>query len=210
MKSLKAFSPVLLWLAAPAMANNHVPPPVQPATSFAAVDVHKDEKVAVAAEPYDTLKKEAIFHGDYFGYGVIPIRVIVTNNSDEPISLLEMRIILITAAGNSVKVAEPAEVERVMNSKGREGGKTPKHSAKPMPRPSKQDVDDDFDTFEFRALTVEPHTTRAGFVFYAVSGLDHPLEGAKLSVVALRDANGTELFEFEIPFDKYLKSNESH
>src|SRR5271166_2298990 len=206
MKSLKAFSPVLLWLAAPAMANSHVPPPVQPASSFAAVDVHKDEKVAVAAEPYDTINKEAIFRGDYFGYGVIPIRVIVTNNSDRPISLLETRIILITATGDNIKVAEPAEVERVMNSKRRESGKTPKHSAKPMPKPSRQDVDDDFDAFEFRALTVEPHTTRAGFVFYAVSGLDRPLEGAKLSVVTLRDAYGTELFEFQIPLDKYLNS----
>ena len=56
---------------------------------------------------------------------------------------------------------------------------------------------------------VEPHTTRAGFLFYDVSGLDHPLEGAKLHLHKLRDADGNELFYFEIPFDKYLKSKSS-
>ena len=58
----------------------------------------------------------------------------------------------------------------------------------------------------YQALVVEPHTTRAGFLFYDVSHLDHPLEGAKLHLHKLRDADGNELFYFEIPFDKYLKS----
>ena len=56
------------------------------------------------------------------------------------------------------------------------------------------------------ALVVEPHSTRAGFLFYDVSGLTHPLVGAKLLVRTLRDADGNELFYFEIPFSKYLQS----
>ena len=52
---------------------------------------------------------------------------------------------------------------------------------------------------------VEPHTTRAGFLFYDVSDLTHPLGGAKLHLHALRNADGNELFYFEIPFDKYLQ-----
>jgi hypothetical protein len=57
---------------------------------------------------------------------------------------------------------------------------------------------------------VEPHTTRAGFLFYDVSDLPHPLRGGKLYLKELRNADGDELFYFEIPFDKYLqsKSNE--
>jgi hypothetical protein len=56
-------------------------------------------------------------------------------------------------------------------------------------------------------VVVEPHTTRAGFLFYDVSDLDHPLRGAKLHLrTRLRNADGKELFYFEIPFDKYLKS----
>ena len=56
---------------------------------------------------------------------------------------------------------------------------------------------------------MEPHTTRAGFLFYDVSGLSQPLVGAKLYLHELRDADGKELFYFEIPFNKYLQSKSS-
>jgi hypothetical protein len=206
MKSLKAVPQLLLWLAVPAMASNHAPPPVQPAASFAAVEVHEDEKVAIAAEPYDTREKESIFRGDYLGHGVMPIRVIVTNNGNRPISLLEARITFITAAGNIMQVAQPADVQRLMNGKEHESGDPPPPNIKPMPKPNKREIDADFDAFEFRVLVVKPHSTSAGFLFYDVSALDHPLEGAKLHLRTLRDADGTELFDFEIPFEKYLKS----
>jgi len=39
--------------------------------------------------------------------------------------------------------------------------------------------------------------------------LDNPLQGAKLHLHKLRNADGNELFYFEIPFDKYLKSKSS-
>ena len=67
-------------MALPAVANDHTLPPVEPATSFAAVEVHAKEQVAIAAEPYDTKQKESIFRVDYLGHGVMPIRLIVTNN----------------------------------------------------------------------------------------------------------------------------------
>ena len=209
MKSLKAVALLLLWLALPAIASSHALPPVQPASSFAAVEVHEDEKVVIAVEPYDTLEKEAIFRGDYLSHGVMPVRVIITNYGDRPIRLLEARITFLTAAGDTIRVAGPADVERLMTLKEREGGKTPPPNIKPMPKPNKREINADFDTFEFRALVVEPHSTRAGFLFYDVSGLDHPLEGAKLRLRTLRDADGTALFDFEIPFDKYLKSKSS-
>jgi hypothetical protein len=139
----------------------------------------------------------------------MPIRVIITNYGDRPIRLLEARITFLTAAGVTIEVAEPADVERLMTRKERQGGETPLPNLKPMPKAGRREIDADFDTFEFRALVVEPHTTRAGFLFYDVSGLDHPLEGAKLHLRTLRDADGTELFDFEIPFDKYLKLKSS-
>jgi hypothetical protein len=143
----------------------------------------------------------------------MPIRLIVTNNGNRPISLLEARILFITAAGDKLQTAEPEDVERLMASKEREGGKIPLPRPLPniklKPASGNGDIERDFNTFEYHALTVEPHTTRAGFLFYDVSGLDHPLEGAKLHLHKLRDADGKELFFFEIPFDKYLKSKSS-
>jgi len=51
MRTLRGISFFLLWLALPAIAADHTPPPVQPATSFAAVEVHPDEHAAIAVEP---------------------------------------------------------------------------------------------------------------------------------------------------------------
>jgi hypothetical protein len=213
MRTSRAIPLSLLWLALPAMASDHTPPSVQPATSFAAVEVHDDEKVAIAAEPYDTREKESIFHVDYLSHGVMPVRLIVTNNSDRPISLRDARILFMTAAGDKIQAAEPEDVERLMTQKERQGAKIPMPGPLPpiklKPKASDKEVELDFNTFEYGALVVEPHTTRAGFLFYDVSQLDHPLQGAKLHLHELRDADGKELFYFEIPFDKYLKSKSS-
>jgi hypothetical protein len=213
MRVLRGFPLLMVWLALPAWASDHNPPPVQPATSFAAVEVHDQEKVAIAAEPYDTRQKEAIFRVDYIGHGVMPVRLIVTNNGDRPISLRDARILFQTKSGDRIQAAEPEDVERLMSRKDREGGKIPMPgpipSIKLKPKGSNKDIEADFNTFEYGALVVEPHTTRAGFLFYDVSQLDDPLKGAKLHLHKLKDADGKELFYFEIPFDKYMQSKSS-
>ena len=185
MRTSRSIPLLALWLALPAVASDHTPPPVQPATSFAAVEVHDNEKVAIAAEPYDTKEKESIFRVDYLGHGVMPVRLIVTNNGDRPISLRDARILFQTAAGDRIQAAEPEDVERLMTRKEREGRQdSPARPAFPSiklkPKASNKEIEDDFNTFEYQALVVEPHTTRAGFLFYDVSELDHPLKGAKL------------------------------
>ncbi len=216
MRALRAIPIVLLGLALPAMARDYTPPPVEPATSFAAVEVHQDEHVAIAVVPYDTKKQESIFRVDYLKYGVIPVRLIVTNLGDQPISLSDARILFETAARQYLQAAEPADVERLMNPHE-------PHSSLPMPSPipgvhfghrnhNNENVEADFNTFGYHALVVEPHTTHAGFLFYVVQGLDHPLDGAHMFIDRLRSANGRQLYFFEIPFNKYLqsKSGQSH
>ena len=169
--------------------------------------------MAIAAEPYDTKEKESIFRVDYLGHGIMPVRLIVTNNGDKPISLRDARILFQTAGGNRIQAAEPEDVERLMTRKEREGKKIPMPgplpSIKLKPKASNKDIEQDFNTFEYGALVVEPHTTRAGFLFYDVSELDNPLKGAKLHLHKLRNADGSELYYFEIPFDKYLQSKSS-
>jgi len=209
-RNLYVISPFLLWFVLPAVASDHAVPVVQPASSFAAVETHPNENVAIAAEPYDTKEKEAIFRVDYLSHGVMPVRLIVTNTGSRPISLRDARILLLTAAGDKIQAAEPEDIERLMTRKQREGGKIPLPgplpSIKLKPKASNQQIEQDFSNFEYGALVVEPHTTRAGFLFYDVSDLDHPLKGARLHLHKLRDADGNELFYFEIPFDKYLQS----
>jgi hypothetical protein len=213
-KYLPRIALILLLLALPAMARDHEPPPVQAATTYPAVEVHTDEHLAIAVEPYDTKEKESIFRVDYLSHDVMPVRLIVTNLGDRPISLRDARILFETADGQRIQAAEPEDVERLMTRKEREGAKIPMPGPIPAihtkPKGSNKEIEADFNQFEYSALVVEPHTTRAGFLFYDVSGLSHPLVGAKLYVRELRDADGKELFSFEVPFNKYLqsKSNE--
>jgi hypothetical protein len=206
--------PLLILLLAPTgFAADHTPPPVQPATSFPAVEVHPDEHVAIAIEPYDTKEKESIFRVDYIDHDVMPVRLIVTNLGDKPISLRDARILFETADGDRIQAAEPEDVERLMTRKERQGSKIPLPGPLPpihtKPKGSNSEIEQDFNTFEYSALAVEPHTTRAGFLFYDVTGVSHPLVGAKLYVRSIRDAEGNELFFFDIPFDKYLQSKSS-
>jgi hypothetical protein len=202
-----------VWMVLPSWAHDHTAPPVEPATTYPDVEVHANEKVAIAAEPYDTKQKAAIFRVDYLAHGVMPIRLVVTNNSDKPISLRDARILFQTADGDRIQAAEPEDIERLMTRKEREGGKIPLPGPLPpiktRPKASNKDIELDFNEYEYGALVVEPHTTRAGFLFYDVSQLDQPLRGAKLHLHKVRDADGNELFYFEIPFDKYLQSKSS-
>lgn len=196
-----------------ALPSDHTPPAVQPATDFAAVEVHADEKLAIAAEPYDTKEKMTLFRVDYISHGVLPVRLIVTNNGDKPISLRDARILFIPSTGDRIQAADPEDVERLMTRKEKEGGKIPLPGPLPSihlkPKASNREIEQDFDTFEFQALVIEPHTTRAGFLFYDISGLIRPLQGGLLHLHKIRAADGKELFFFEIPFDKYLKSKSS-
>ncbi len=210
MRNLRRISALLFCLALPAIAADHTPPPVQPATSFPAVEVHADEHVAIAVEPYDTKEKESIFRVNYLDHDVMPVRLIITNLGDRPISLRDARILFVTAEGDRIQAAEPEDVERLMTAKERQGTKIPLPGPLPpirtKPKGSNKEIEDDFNTFEYSALAVEPHTTRAGFLFYDVSGLSHPLIGGKLLLKTIRNADGGELFFFEIPFSKYLQS----
>lgn len=203
-----ALAVCLLALTVPARAADHVAPPAGDAANYPAVDIHSQEQVAIAADPYDTKGKIDLFRLNYLAYGFLPIRIIITNNSDHAISLADARIDFISAAGDKIPTSEVADVERRVDQiKRPDGGyRLPgplPHIGSKSAKESKN-IEEDFQAFEYSFVTVDPHTTRSGFLFYDVSGLANPLRGAKLSLTTLRDANGKELFYFEIPFDKYL------
>lgn len=190
-------------------AFEHAPPPAKDAATYPAVDVHQDEHIAIAAVPYNTAEKVKMFRVNYLDHQFLPIRIIITNSGDRPISLNEARIHFISAHGDKIPAAEPDDIERRITLRDKEGSHIPigpiKLHTKPKTPNSK--VEQDFSDFEYAVLTVEPHTTRAGFLFYDIEGLGSaPLHGAKLVLRQLKDADGKELFYFEIPFDKYLQT----
>ncbi len=180
--------------------------PAQEATHYLAVDAHPADRVAIAVDPYDTHAKIAtVFHIDYPAYNILPVRLIVTNNSERPISLADARIDFITASGDKVPAAEPIDVERKMSAPKRsDNGYKIGPFTIGKHKPKDKQIEEDFSNYEYSSVAVEPHSTRAGFLFYDIEDLQQLKPGARLEVRKVRDSTGKELFAFEIPFDKYL------
>ena len=166
-----------------------------------------EDGVTVAADPYDRKAKMDVFRVDYLDYNFVPIRLIVTNDTDKPVSLSDARILLLPREGQAVNAGEPEDVERRVSRRDRTGSTIPVGPLKLHTKGKNSDskIEADFSEYEYSALAVEPHTTRAGFLFYDVEGLGkNPLSGAKLALRRMRDSNGKEMFAFEVPLDAYL------
>src|SRR6266704_3116502 len=73
------------------------PPKAFHAKTYPAHDAHDSEKVSIAADPYDMPEKTAnVFTVAYKKEGFLPIHFIVSNDGDQPISLMRMKAVLIT------------------------------------------------------------------------------------------------------------------
>jgi hypothetical protein len=207
MRSLLSLPFAVALLAVPLMAE-HAAPPAQLADQYPAFERHTQDHLTIAVDPYDTPQKASIFRVDYGSANIIPVRVIITNEGDTPISLDNARIDFITAAGDKVPAAEPRDAERAIDRPADPRNKIPIGPIKVGGKGKNQDkkIEQDFSEFQYNALAVEPHTTRAGFLFYDLQDLESPLTGAHLELRRIQSSDGRELFAFEIPFNKYLAS----
>ena len=191
-----------LPLAARADKPRKVPPPL-PAAQYPAHDTH--EQITIAADPGDTKDTAPNTRIDYLAHGFMPIRIIVTNDSSQPLSLDDARILLVPANSSAENAASQDELERGTSSVKNEGRKTPlpgplppiTHHAKPV---DNQIVADDND-FGFKSSTIAPHSTAAGWLYYDIRDLDRPpLKGASIEVRKVRWAATTRTLDtFEIP-----------
>ena len=187
------------------------PKPAAPATSYALHDTH--DGVTVAAEPGDLDETRPNTRLDYFHHGFMPIRVIVTNNAAEPISLNDARILFIAADNYTRNTATDDELQRRMFSrKSAAGTRIPLPAPLPSitihhPPVDKQILADD-DDFGFATTTVPPHSTVSGYLFYDTRDIDEPvLEHATLELRKVRWASSNkELQAFLIPLKPSTKS----
>jgi len=187
-------------------AKNFEKPVARAAINYPAHDFHRDEKVAVAADPYDTAEKRKIFSVNFDEHGFLPVFFVVTNDGDQPVSIANMQITLTTQNGSKLTPTSPEDIYRRLSNP--QGGTRPN----PLPLPhkvkggvSKKDMDE-IESSQFAARAVEPHTTQSGFLFFDVGGISSPLRGANIDITGIADAKGTELLYFEIPVDKYLNA----
>ena len=201
-----------MGLALSARADKaRVPRPALPAVKYAFHETHEHERVTIAAEPGDTVETQPNTRLDYSHHGLLTMRVIITNDSDEALNLDEARILFIAADNTVVQAATDDELQRRMFAmKSVQGTKIPLPAPLPSitihhPPVDKQILRDD-DDFGFKSTTVAPHTTASGYLYYDVKELDEPvLEKATLEVRRVKTASGKTLDSFEIalkPSDK--------
>jgi len=203
-----AFAATLVSLTMPSARAEkpRKPKPALPAGQYAMHDTHADEHVTIAAEPGDTRETEPNTRLDYYHHGFMPLRVIVTNDSDQALTLDDARIHFIAADDTVIPAATDDDLQRRLFAlKSVAGTRIPM----PAPIPSitihhkpvdKQILADDND-FGFQTTTVAPHTTVSGYLYYDVRELDDPVLGkAQLELRKVRyTASNKALETFEIP-----------
>jgi hypothetical protein len=199
---------LLLCAALAFAAKNFQMPRVYHAKTYPARDEHVQEKVTIAADPYDTEDKQQIFSVDFREHELLPVLLIVTNDGDTAVNLTSMKLEMMTAGRQKLVPASQQDIVRRIQ-KAVKRPDSPRVSPIPLPRRKpkpgvSQDTMDELDAAMFHAMAVEPHTTRAGFVFLDYEGISNPLAGARLTVNGLTTGDGKELFFFEIPMEKYL------
>jgi hypothetical protein len=189
------------------IAKEFEKPHPKAAAAYPAHDYHKDEGVTVAADPYDMPDKAQIFTINYKEQGLLPILLIVTNDSDQPVSVLDLKAQLITVDRTKITAATRDDIYRKLSHP------SASTSSYPLPFPRKkvkggisQKALDELDAAQFAAKAIEPKSTQSGFLFFDVAGISTPLAGAHLYISGLHDSKGNELMYFEIPMEKYLSS----
>ncbi|MGC2449852.1 MAG: hypothetical protein WA477_19550 [Candidatus Sulfotelmatobacter sp.] len=208
--SLRFLVPVAFALALPAAliaGKAFVKPVAKSAINYPAHDFHRDEKVAIAADPYDNAEKAKIFTINFAGHGFLPIFFIVTNDGDQPVSIANMHITLTTAHDSKLTPIETDDLYRRLSNPQ---AKTDTNNPLPFPHKVKggvtQKEKDEIESSQFAARAVEPHTTQSGFLFFDIEDLNSPLRGANIDITGVADAKGNELMFFEIPMDKYFEA----
>jgi hypothetical protein len=210
LRSRRRFLLVALWaaLVVPVLlaSKNFVKPVAKTAINYPAHDFHRDEKVAIAADPYDTPEKSKIFSINFADHGYLPVFFVVTNDGDQPVSIANMEVTLITANHSKLTPIGTDDLYRRLSN--------PQAQTRPNPLPlphkvkgsvSKKEMDE-IESSQFAAKAVEPHSTQAGFMFFDIGGIRSPLQGSNIDVTGVNDSKGNELLFFEIPMDKYLNA----
>jgi hypothetical protein len=202
----------LLALPLSTFAADKKMPPAKPASEYTLFESHPNEKVTVAAEPCDKPDQCAFFRNKYIEHGFLPVRVIITNDGDKPLTLDDVRIQFISEDKDILPAALPEDLQRRLYSR-----KSAQGRRMPLPFPGasipitageqvdKKITQDDQD-FGFPSTTVAPHSTSSGYLFYDIRGLDDPaMRHATLFLKEIRwQGESKMLFDFNLSFDKWL------
>jgi hypothetical protein len=192
-------------------AKEFIMPVAHPALTYPAHDNHPLEKVVVAVDPYDLEDKASIFTVNYRKNDYLPVFFVITNEGDQPVSLVNMKPQLNTKDRDKLFPATTDDLLRRLSHPSRSDT-----NPLPYPLPRKEvkggvsrKTWDEIEQAQFAAKAVEPHSTARGFLFFDIQDIRNPLPGATFYLMGVQDDKGNELMYFEIPMEKYLSAPET-
>jgi len=178
-------------------------PKVQPAAAYPAHDYHPKELVTVALDPYDSPPKSNIFVVNYHDANLLPVLVVITNDSDQPVELSGMKPELVSGSGTKMSPETEDDIYRRISHPQASGARVP------LPFPTHRVKGglntkewNEIQSAQFKAKAVEPRSTQAGFLFFDISDVSDPLKDAHFYLTGVRDSSGNELMYFEVPLNK--------
>jgi len=186
-------------IAAAFAADKDVPFRAAPAGSYP----HRltSERVTVAASPYDSGDriKDAFGKLDPYQHGVLPILIVIENDSDQTLQLDHMELQYIGPNHNRVEATPADEVKYVGASPHQPTGVPTVPGRSVILKGKKNPLDVwEIEGRAFAAKMIPPGQTASGF-FYFQTGLQR---GATVYLNGLRQAaSGKALFYFEIPLE---------
>jgi hypothetical protein len=206
-RAMKRFVRLALVIAALVLslfAKDFVMPRLVPASTMTAHDAHPNEKVTVGIEAYDTQAKASIFRAKLLEHSVLPVRVVFTNDGDQPVVLNNVHFELVTRDRAKAEPFSIGDLQRALtnlrapDSRGQDKlpipmpGKGRAHGG--VPPKEREELEQSM----FAARAVEPHGSQQGFLFFDTGDLENPAQGARLFVTGVNDARGHELMYFEV------------
>ena len=186
-----------LWLLGAADKDEQFRP--EPAANYSSKQTI--QKVTIAWDQYEEedRAKAAFSKLDPNQYGILPVLIVIQNDSAETIRLDNVRALYIWPDGTKVEPIPAADVPYI------QGPSKPKVSAGPIPgrvalgRKKNKLAGGQIDVRAFSAKLLPPGESASGFLYF----LTGPRRESSLYLTGLTEASsGNELFYFEIPLKK--------
>ena len=190
----------LFMSIAAAFAADKEPPPFRPAAAASFAHHQANAQVTIGAEPYDSGEKIKIAFGkvDPYQMGILPVLVVVENDSAAAIRLDRLHAEYVGPDRNRVDATPAAEVRYIRGPDrpsviGGPGGSRPKILSKKNP----------LDAWEiegraFSAKMLPAGQSANGFLYFQTA----MQKGATIYLSGITEAStGKELLYFEIPLE---------
>ena len=159
------------------------------------------DKLTIAALPYTTaeLAKPAFGKLNPYEHGVLPVLMVMKNDSDRTLQLSSLRVECVGPDRSHIEAVSARDLRYLSGARNARVSKSPLPTGSPRIKTQKNPfAGGEMELREFAARMLPPGDSAHGFLYFQTG--HRP--GSHLYVTGIRDARTSkELFYFEIPLD---------